>query len=55
MEKSKKQTGDNKQEDFSRIRVDDLPKTVEELAIIRRYLERSAQERERINSYLKTE
>ena len=48
MEKVKKQTGDNKQEDFQGFVLDDSPKTVEEqLAIIRRYLERSAQEREK--------
>lgn len=46
--KSKKQTGDNKQEDFQGFVLDDLPKTVEEqLAIIERYLERSVQEREK--------
>ena len=48
MEKVKKHTGDNIQEDVQGFVLDDLPKTVEEqLAIIRRYLERSAQEREK--------
>ena len=48
MEKVKKHTGDNIQEDVQGFVLDDLPKTVEEqLAIIRRYLERSAQAREK--------
>ena len=48
MEKVKKHTGDNIQEDVQGFVLDDLPKTVEEqLAIIRRYLERSAQDREK--------
>lgn len=48
MEKVKKKTGDNKQEDFQGFVPDDSPKTVEEqLAIIERYLQRSVQEREK--------
>nr|DAJ82128.1 MAG TPA: hypothetical protein [Caudoviricetes sp.] len=48
MEKVKKTAGNNKQEDFQGFVLDDSPKTVEEqLAIIGRYLERSAQEREK--------
>lgn len=48
MEKVKKHTGDNIQEDVRGFVLDDSPKTVEEqLAIIERYLEQSAQEREK--------
>lgn len=48
MEKEKQVVGDNRNNDFQGFVLDDLPKTVEEqLAIIGRYLERSAQEREK--------
>ena len=48
MEKEKQVVGDNRTNDFQGFVLDDSPKTVEEqLAIIGRYLERSAQEREK--------
>lgn len=48
MEKEKQVVSDNRNNDFQGFVLDDSPKTVEEqLEIIKKYLERSAQEREK--------
>ena len=46
MEKEKQVVGDNRNNDFQGFVLDDSPKTVEQLEIIKKYLERSMPRRE---------